>query len=85
MHPIEAVYDHRVNHCREDPWQEISRFHLNDHDDNDDQHDDDDDEDDHHLINSDEEVFRRPDPEHAEVGEHHQVEEGQLQEVGEAE
>ena len=38
----------------------------------------------HHLVDGDKEVLGRPYPEHAEVGEHHQVEEGQLQEVGEA-
>ena len=36
------------------------------------------------LVEGGEEVLGRPDPEHAEVGEDHQVEQGQLQEVREA-
>ena len=39
---------------------------------------------DHHLVDGDKEVLGRPYPEHAEVGEHHQVEERQLEEVREA-
>ena len=39
---------------------------------------------DHHLVDGDKEVLGRPYPEHAEVGEHHQVEERQLEEVWEA-
>ena len=35
------------------------------------------------LINGSEEVFRRPDPEEEEVGEHQQVEQSQVQEIGE--
>ena len=38
----------------------------------------------HHLVDGDKEVLGRPYPEHAEVGEHHQVEESQLEEVWEA-
>ena len=38
----------------------------------------------HHLVDGDKEVLGRPYPEHAEVGEHHQVEERQLEEVWEA-
>ena len=39
---------------------------------------------DHHLVDGYKEVLGRPYPEHAEVGEHHQVEERQLEEVWEA-
>ena len=35
------------------------------------------------LINGSEEVFGRPDPEEEEVGEHQQVEQSQVQEIGE--
>ena len=38
----------------------------------------------HHLVDGDKQVLGRPYPEHAEVGEHHQVEESQLEEVWEA-